>query len=72
MTSETSENTIFLGFYFNLCYLMLTVLRNSERPNCSSLKSRVGFTRNSFQFGSTDVLHLHLLGPIPSISSDNC
>ena len=24
MTSETSENTIFVRFYFTLCYLMLT------------------------------------------------
>ena len=31
MTSETSENTIFVRFYFTLCYLMLT-LRNI--PNC--------------------------------------
>ena len=31
MTSEASENTIFVRFYFTLCYLMLT-LRNI--PNC--------------------------------------
>ena len=32
MTSETSENTIFVRFYLTLCYLMLT-LRNI--PNCN-------------------------------------
>ena len=31
MTSEASENTIFVRFYFTICYLMLT-LRNI--PNC--------------------------------------
>ena len=31
MTSETSENTIFVCFYFTLCHLMLTAFTRSQQ-----------------------------------------
>ena len=30
MTSETSENTIFVRFFFTLCYVMLTAFTRSQ------------------------------------------
>ena len=40
MTSETLENTIFVRFYFTLCYLMLTRKRMLFRARVRHFESR--------------------------------
>ena len=68
MTSETSENTIFIRFYFTLCYLMLTLqaryvmLSHPHVIKCNSSVFCEAFTKHwNLRISLTEVIQHYKL-----------